>query len=57
MVVEVLGHAVRVKVATLPNGGRRSKPEFDDVSAVAHATGRTLAEVSSLAHAAAERDG
>jgi hypothetical protein len=56
-VIDVLGHAVRVKVATLPNGRRRGKPEYEDVAAVAQATGRSLGEVSSLAHAAAERDG
>lgn len=56
-VVDVLGHAVRVKVATLPNGDRRAKPEFDDVRAVAVSTGRALGDVSSLALAEAERDG
>lgn len=55
-VVDVLGHAVRVKVATLPNGSRRAKPEFDDVRAVAEATGRALGDVTSLALTAAERD-
>ncbi|HEX4932600.1 MAG TPA: nickel pincer cofactor biosynthesis protein LarC [Gemmatimonadaceae bacterium] len=55
VVVEVLGHAVRVKVATLPNGSRRAKPEFDDVRAVADATGRATGDVASLALAAAER--
>lgn len=40
-VVEVrsLGHAVRVKVARLPDGTERAKPEFDDVAAVAAASG------------------
>lgn len=55
-VVDVLGHAVRVKVATLPNGTRRAKPEFDDVRAVAQSTGRALGDVSSLALAQAERE-
>lgn len=55
-VVDVLGHAVRVKVAMLPNGAQRAKPEFDDVRAVAEATGRALGDVSSLALTAAERD-
>ena len=50
--VEVLGHQVRVKVATLPDGAERAKPEFDDVRRVAAATGRTPAEVASLAQAA-----
>lgn len=55
-VVRVLGHDVRVKVATLPNGGQRRKPEYDDLWAVARATGRSLKDVSSLALAASERD-
>lgn len=55
-VVDVLGHAVRVKVATMPNGRTRGKPEFDDVWTVARATGRSLGDVASLALAAAERD-
>lgn len=55
-VVSVLGHAVRVKVAKLPNGDQRRKAEFDDVRAVAQATGRTQGDVSALALAAAERD-
>jgi len=54
-VVEVLGHPVRVKVATMPNGAVRAKPEFDDVRAVSDATGRSVGEVASLALAAAER--
>ena len=52
---EVLGHRVRVKVATLPNGDRRLKAESDDVLAVARATGRTAADVATLAVAAVER--
>lgn len=54
-VVEVLGHPVRVKVATMPNGAVRAKPEFDDVRAVSDATGRSVGDVASLALAAAER--
>ncbi len=54
--VRVMGHDVRVKVAELPNGSRRVKPEFDDVRTVSRATGRTLGDVASLALAAAERD-
>lgn len=50
--VVVDGHAVRVKVATLPNGDQRCKPEFDDVVAVARATGRTTMDVSRAALAA-----
>lgn len=53
--VRVLGHDVRIKVATLPGGARRSKPEYEDLRAVSHATGRTLGDVTSLALAAAER--
>jgi len=54
--VQVLGHDVRVKIAELPNGLSRSKPEFDDVSSVSLATGRAMGEVAALAVAAAERD-
>lgn len=53
--VEVLGHEIRVKVSSLPDGRRRAKPEYEDVRAVAEATGRTLQDVSTLAHAATER--
>ncbi len=56
-VVDVLGHEVRIKVATLPNGRQRRKPEYDDLWAIARVTGRLLSDVSSLALAAAsERD-
>lgn len=54
-VVELAGGRVRVKVAILPNGDRRHKAEFDDVQAVARATGRTAADVAAQAVAAAER--
>ena len=57
MFVDVLGHRVRVKRVTLPEGKTREKAEFDDVSAVAAATGRSVAEVSELAVAAARRTG
>ena len=53
--VNVLGHDVRVKVSALPDGRRRAKPEYEDVRSVAEATGRTLQEVTTLAHAATER--
>lgn len=53
--VEVLGHHIAIKVVELPGGGRRAKPEFDDVSRVAGATGRTMAEVARLAVEASER--
>ena len=53
--VEVLGHDVRVKVSSLPDGQSRAKPEYEDVRAVAEATGRTLQEVTTLALTATER--
>jgi len=52
---DVLGHAVRVKVVTLPGGERRSKPEFDDVQRVALATGRSAFDIYQLALAAERR--
>jgi pyridinium-3,5-bisthiocarboxylic acid mononucleotide nickel chelatase len=54
-VVDVLGHDVRVKIAALPDGRWRSKPEYEDVRSVAEATGRSLQDVDTLAHAATER--
>jgi uncharacterized protein (TIGR00299 family) protein len=51
--VDVLGHAVRVKVATLPDGAQRGKPEYEDVQLVSRATGRSLGDVTSMALAAA----
>jgi hypothetical protein len=54
--VDVLGHTVRVKVATLPDGGHRGKPEYEDVQVVSRATGRSLGDVTSLALAAAEQE-
>lgn len=54
--VSVLGHSLNVKVAALPDGGRRVKPEFDDVARVAEATGKSLAEVRDLALEAALRE-
>ena len=53
--VSVLGHAVRVKIVALPDGGSRTKPEYDDVQRVALATGRRPADIYQLALAAAER--
>lgn len=50
--VAVLGHDVRVKLATLPDGSERGKPEFDDVRRVSSETGCPPAEVASLALAA-----
>lgn len=54
--VDVLGHAVRVKVATLPGGRQRGKPEYEDVQVVSRATGRSLGDVTTLALAAAEQE-
>jgi uncharacterized protein (DUF111 family) len=53
--VSVLGHEIRVKVASLPGGGRRVKPEFDDVSRVARVTGQSASDIFALATRAAER--
>jgi len=53
--VEVLGHEVRVKVSSLPDGRTRAKPEYEDVRSVAQATGRSLQDVTTLARAASER--
>ena len=51
--VRSFDHDVRVKVATLPNGTLRPKPEFADVEEVARKTGRSVLEVSADAlHAA-----
>lgn len=54
-VVDVAGGRVRVKVAILPNGDRRYKAEFDEVQALARATGRVAADVAAEAVSAAER--
>lgn len=51
----VLGHAISAKRVTLPNGGRRAKPEFADVQRVALATGRALQDILRLAAVEAER--
>ena len=52
--VEVLGQKIRVKIATLPDGTRRAKPEFEDVAHGATVTGRTFREISERARRAAE---
>jgi hypothetical protein len=54
-VVRVLDHDVSVKVVTTPGGGRRAKPEFDDVRRVAEATARPMADIFFLAAQEAER--
>jgi uncharacterized protein (TIGR00299 family) protein len=51
--VEVPGGTIRVKVVKTP-GGRRIKPEFDDVARVARATGRPAQTVAAEARAQAE---
>ncbi len=48
-VVDVLGHPVRLKISTLPDGSERSKAEMDDLRHVAHVTGRTVSEVEHIA--------
>jgi uncharacterized protein (DUF111 family) len=44
-VIKLNGRDIRVKVATLPDGSERSKPEFDDVRRVAEETSRPFADV------------
>lgn len=51
--VNVLGHTVRVKAVSLPDGTSRAKPESDDVQRVAAATGRAVNEIVMLAISAA----
>jgi len=53
--VEVLGHAVSVKIVRLPDGTERAKPEYEDVRRVALATGRRPADIYQLALAIPER--
>jgi uncharacterized protein (TIGR00299 family) protein len=53
--LSVLGNEIAAKVVTLPNGGRRVKPELVDVERVALATGRPLQDISRLAAIEAER--
>jgi len=45
--VRVEGRDIRVKIATLPDGTRRAKPEFDDLRRIAEETSRPLAEIRS----------
>jgi uncharacterized protein (DUF111 family) len=51
----ILDHEVRVKIVTLPSGGERAKPEYEDVARVAAVTGRPHRDVAALAREAAER--
>jgi hypothetical protein len=55
--IEVLGQTIRVKVATLPDGTRRAKPEFEDVAQSAAVTGRTVGEIRDLVVRASELEG
>jgi uncharacterized protein (TIGR00299 family) protein len=41
------GRDVRIKIATLPDGSKRAKPEFDDLRRLAEETSRPVAEVRS----------
>jgi pyridinium-3,5-bisthiocarboxylic acid mononucleotide nickel chelatase len=54
--VETHGHRIAVKVATLPDGGIRAKPEYVDVHRVAEATGLRPSDIFSLAAEAARRE-
>jgi uncharacterized protein (TIGR00299 family) protein len=51
--VAVAGHEIRVKIATLPDGTHRAKPEFDDVRRAAAALGRPTRAVHDAALGAA----
>jgi pyridinium-3,5-bisthiocarboxylic acid mononucleotide nickel chelatase len=53
--VDVRGHAVRMKIVSLPDGARRVKPEYDDVARLAEVTGITLREAMTAAREVAER--
>jgi pyridinium-3,5-bisthiocarboxylic acid mononucleotide nickel chelatase len=46
-VVRVDGQDIRVKVATLPDGSLRAKPEFEDLRRLAEETDRPLAQIRS----------
>ncbi len=41
------GRDIRVKVATLPDGSKRAKPEFDDLRRIAEETSRPMSEIRS----------
>jgi pyridinium-3,5-bisthiocarboxylic acid mononucleotide nickel chelatase len=53
--VDVDGHRVSVKIATLPDGATRAKPEYGDVRRVAEATGLRPSDIFALAAEAARR--
>lgn len=52
--VTVAGHLVSVKVAVLPDGTHRAKPEYHDVERVALATGRPVRDIFMEAAALAD---
>lgn len=54
--IRVLDHDIRLKVATLPNGERRIKPELEDLKNLARESGRTVAELAALALTLSERE-
>lgn len=54
--VRVLDHDVRLKVAVLPNGQRRVKPELEDLKALSGVSGRPVAELAALALTLSERE-
>jgi uncharacterized protein (DUF111 family) len=54
--VRVLDHDIRLKVATLPNGERRVKPELEDLKELALKSGRPVAELAALALTLSERE-
>ena len=53
--VQVHGHSISVKIAVLPDGTKRAKPEFLDVQRVSLATGQPLQDIFRLALTSAER--
>ncbi len=54
--VTVEGHRVRIKIVTRPGGRRTAKPELEDVTAAAAASGQPVSAILRAAEAAAERD-
>jgi pyridinium-3,5-bisthiocarboxylic acid mononucleotide nickel chelatase len=54
--VRVLDFDVRIKVATLPNGQRRVKPELEDLRALSRESGRPVAELAAMALTLSERE-
>jgi uncharacterized protein (DUF111 family) len=52
--VETPYGAVRIKIATLPDGTRRAAAEYDDCRRLAEATGAPLREIYRAAERAAE---